>query len=98
MVSRILTEMFRFNEFSHPPSSSTGATVTTPAHRAVSAAVAESGTVLLKNSGGTLPLPADGGGTVAVIGPAASAAPADTGGRTASLNPALHLTPPQGIH
>src|SRR5260370_10742827 len=39
MVSRILTEMFRFNEFNNPPTGSTSATVTTPAHQAVSAPV-----------------------------------------------------------
>jgi len=97
MVSRILTEMFRFNEFNNPPTGSTSATVTTPAHQAVSAAVAESGTVLLKNTGGTLPLPADGGGTVAVIGPAASAAPADTGGGSAYVTSTFNVTPLQGI-
>ena len=37
MVSRILTEMFRFNEFNNPPTGSTSTTVTTPAHQAVSA-------------------------------------------------------------
>ena len=78
MVSRILTEMFKFNEFNNPPTGSTSATVTTAAHQAVSTSVAEAGTVLLKNSGGTLPLAAKGAGTVAVIGPAASAAPTDT--------------------
>ena len=63
MVSRILTEMFRFNEFNNPPTGSTSATVTTPAHQAVSTAVAEAGTVLLKNDRGTLPLkPSDGHG------------------------------------
>ncbi len=49
MVSRILTELFRFNEFNNPPTGTTSATVTTPAHQATSAAVAEAGTVLLKN-------------------------------------------------
>src|SRR5579863_7962149 len=34
MVSRILTEMFQFNEFNNPPTGSTSATVTTPAHQA----------------------------------------------------------------
>ena len=31
MVSRILTEMFQFNEFNNPPTGSTSATVTTAA-------------------------------------------------------------------
>ena len=48
MVSRILTEMFRFNEFNNPPTGSTTATVTTPANQAVSTTVAEAGTVLLE--------------------------------------------------
>jgi beta-glucosidase len=97
MVSRIFTEMFRFNEFNDPPTGSTGATVTTPAHQAVSAAVAEQGTVLLKNSGGTLPLAASGGGSVAVIGPAASAQPQYTGGGSAYVTSTFSVTPLQGI-
>jgi beta-glucosidase len=51
MVSRILTEMFQFNEFNNPPTGTTSTVVTTLAHQAVSTAVAEAGTVLLKNSG-----------------------------------------------
>ena len=97
MVSRILTELFRFNEFNNPPTGTTSATVTTPAHQATSAAVAEAGTVLLKNSGGTLPLKAAGGGSVAVIGPAASASPAYTGGGSAYVTAPFHVTPLQGI-
>jgi beta-glucosidase len=97
MVSRILTELFRFNEFNNPPTGTTSTTVTTPAHQATSTAVAEAGTVLLKNSASTLPLKASGGGSVAVIGPAASAAPADTGGGSAYVTAPLHVTPLQGI-
>src|SRR6185312_4592214 len=97
MVSRILTEMFQFNEFNNPPTGSTSTTVTTSAHQAVSTAVAEAGTVLLKNTGGTLPLPANGAGTVAVIGPAASPAPTDTGGGSAYVTSPFNVTPLQGI-
>jgi beta-glucosidase len=97
MVSRILTELFRFNEFNNPPTGTTAATVTTPAHQATSAAVAEAGTVLLKNGGGTLPLKAAGGGPVAVIGPAASAQPDYTGGGSAYVTAPFHVTPLQGI-
>jgi beta-glucosidase len=97
MVSRILTEMFKFNEFNNPPTGSTSATVTTPANQAVSTAVAAAGTVLLKNAGGTLPLSADGAGTVAVIGPAASASPTDTGGGSAYVTSTFNVTPLQGI-
>jgi beta-glucosidase len=97
MVSRILTEMFRFNEFNNPPTGTTGATATTPAHQAVSTAVAEAGTVLLKNSGQTLPLAASGAGRIAVIGPAASASPTDTGGGSAYVTTPFNVTPLQGI-
>jgi beta-glucosidase len=97
MVTRILTEMFRFGEFTNPPTGSTGASVTTAAHQAVSTAVAEAGTVLLKNSGGTLPLPVNRAGTVAVIGPAASAAPTNTGGGSAYVTSTFNVSPLQGI-
>jgi beta-glucosidase len=97
MVSRILTEMFRFNEFNNPPTGSTTATVTTPANQAVSTTVAEAGTVLLKNKRNTLPVGAKGGGTIAVIGPAASATPTDTGGGSAYVTSTFNVTPLQGI-
>jgi beta-glucosidase len=97
MVTRILTQMFRFDDFNDPPAGSAGATVTTPAHQAVSAAVAEVGTVLLKNAGAVLPLRASGAGTVAVIGPAASAAPADAGGGSAYVTAPFSVTPLQGL-
>jgi beta-glucosidase len=97
MVSRILTEMFRFGDFNHPPTGSAGALVTTPAHQAVSTAVAEAGAVLLKNQGGVLPLRAGGANSVAVIGPAASAAPADAGSGSAHVIPPFSVSPWQGI-
>jgi beta-glucosidase len=97
MVSRILSEMFRFNEFNNPPTGSTSTVVTTPAHQAVSQTVAEEGTVLLKNGGQTLPLTASGGGNIAVIGPAASASPVYTGGGSAYVTSTFQVTPLQGI-
>src|SRR5258708_6294477 len=53
--------------------------------------------VLLKNTGATLPLAANGAGTVAVIGPAASAAPVDGGGGSAHVTSTFNVTPLQGI-
>jgi len=97
MVTPILTEMFRFNEFNDPPTGTTSTTVTTPANQAVSTSVAEAGTVLLKNSGGALPLKASDGGTIAVIGPAASASPTDTGGGSDYVTSTFNVTPLQGI-
>jgi beta-glucosidase len=97
MVSRILTEMFRFKLFNDPPTGTVTSTVTTPAHQAVSAKVAEAGTVLLKNSGGTLPLPVRRAGTIAVIGPSASASPTDGGGGSARVTAPFSVTPLQGL-
>ncbi|HUC56720.1 MAG TPA: glycoside hydrolase family 3 C-terminal domain-containing protein, partial [Streptosporangiaceae bacterium] len=64
---------------------------------AVSLKVAEAGTVLLKNSRGALPLASRNGGSVAVIGPAASAAPTDTGGGSAYVTAPFSVTPLQGL-
>jgi beta-glucosidase len=97
MVERILTEMFRFGLFNNPPTGQPGDKVTTAAHQAVATQVAEAGTVLLKNSGGVLPLKAAGGGTIAVIGPAASASPADSGGGSAYVVPPFKVTPLKGL-
>jgi beta-glucosidase len=97
MVQRMLTEMFRFGLFDHPLAPTTGATVTTPAHQATGTQVAEAGTTLLKNAGGTLPISAANGGTVAVIGPAASASPIYGGGGSANVVPSQTVTPLQGI-
>jgi beta-glucosidase len=97
MVSRILREMFRFHLFNNPPTGTTAAVVTSPAHQAVSRQVAEEGTVLLKNDGGTLPISASHGGSVAVIGPSASASATYGGGGSARVVPPFTVTPLQGL-
>jgi beta-glucosidase len=97
MVDRILTEMFRFNLLSNPRTGSTGNPVTTPAHVAVGNRVAEDGTTLLKNDGHMLPLPASHGGSIAVVGPAASASPSYTGGGSAYVTAVSETSPLQGI-
>ncbi|MBV9050000.1 MAG: glycoside hydrolase family 3 C-terminal domain-containing protein, partial [Solirubrobacterales bacterium] len=97
MVQRILTEMFRFNLIAKPPSGSPSATVTTPAHVALGNSVAEAGTTLLKNSSRALPLSADRGGSMAVIGPSASTSPTYAGGGSAYVIPSQTVTPLQGI-
>jgi len=97
MVQRILTEMFQYNLFNQPRTGSPSATVTTPANVAVATQVAEEGTTLLKNSGSVLPLAATGGGTIAVIGPAASASPTYAGGGSAYVIPSGTVTPLAGI-
>jgi beta-glucosidase len=96
MVARMLSEMFRFNLFAAPPTGTTTATVTSPAHQTVSNEVADASAVLLRNSGGTLPLHAHTG-TIAVIGPAASAQPVYGGGGSATVIPSSIETPLEGI-
>jgi beta-glucosidase len=97
MVQRILTQMFKYNLFNQPRTGSTSATVTTPADVAVATQVAEAGTTLLKNSGSVLPLPASNAGTIAVIGPAASASPTYAGGGSAYVIPSGTVSPLAGI-
>lgn len=97
MVSRMLDEMFRFGLFSAPPTGNVATPVTSPAHLAVATAVADTGTTLLKNVRGTLPLAQAAAGTVAVIGPAASTSPTYGGGGSAAVIPSAPVSPLQGI-
>jgi beta-glucosidase len=97
MVQRILTQMFGYNLFNQPRTGSTSAVVTTPADQAVATTVAEEGTTLLKNAGAVLPLPAANAGTIAVIGPSASASPTYAGGGSAYVIPSSTVTPLAGI-
>ena len=96
MVQRVLTEMFRFKLFSQPRTGSTSATVTTPAHVALSTSVAEAGTTLLKNDGSVLPL-SSSGGSIAVVGPAADTSPTYAGGGSAYVIPSGTTSPLAGI-
>jgi beta-glucosidase len=96
MVRRILTEMFRFNLFSNPPSGSPSAVVTTPAHAAIARTVAEQGTVLLKNTGSLLPL-GTGVKSIAVIGADGTTSPESAGGGSAHVNAPYVVSPLQGI-
>jgi beta-glucosidase len=97
MLEHVFTEMFQFGLFNVERSGSTSATVTTPAHVALAAQVAEAGTTLLKNSRATLPLAAANAGTVAVIGPSASASATYAGGGSAYVIPSGTVTPLAGI-
>jgi beta-glucosidase len=97
MVQNILTQMFRFNLFRRPRTGSTSAVVTTPADVAAATSVAKAGTTLLKNAGPILPLPAANAGSIAVIGPSASAAPTYAGGGSAYVIPSRTVTPLAGI-
>ena len=94
-VEPILYEMFRFGFFNDPPPVTTSAVATSPDHVATSNALAEAGSVLLKNQGGVLPLKASD--DVVVIGPAASAQVTSSGGGSAHVNPGPVVSPLQGI-
>ena len=97
MVSRILTEMFRFNLFANPPTGSLTDTVTTPAHAQTGRDVAEAGTVLLQNAGRVLPLSPRSDKSVAVIGADGGQYALTSGGGSAGVIAPYTVTPYQGI-
>jgi beta-glucosidase len=96
MVSRMLTQMFRFGMFDKAPSGSTSAVVTTYAHAQVALRGAEEGTVLLKNNG-SLPLNPNGGQSIAVIGTDAGAGVQTIGGGSGTVTSPGTYTPLYGI-
>jgi beta-glucosidase len=96
MVNRILTTMFQFGVFDNPPTGNLGSTVTNSANNQFARSAAADGTVLLKNSGGLLPL-GSSVHSIAVIGSVASVAPISTGGGSASVNLPYNITPLAGI-
>ena len=95
MVSDILTEMFGFGLFDKPTSGSPAQTATTSADQGDALAIAEEGTVLLKNSS-VLPLGSKDT-SIAVIGADASTSPLTAGGGSASVTSSGTVTPLQGI-
>jgi len=96
MVSRVLTEMFAFGLFDKPAAGSPAETATNATDRADATALAEEGTVLLKNSGNALPL-SSADSSIAVIGADASLRPRTAGGGSAHVTSSGTVTPLQGI-
>jgi beta-glucosidase len=96
MATRVLTTMFAFGLFNRPDTGSIGAVVTSPAHAAVAQSVSDEGTVLLKNSGGTLPLSA-GVSSIAVIGDDAGPDALTSGIGSATVTAPHIVTPYEGI-
>ncbi|HEY0936784.1 MAG TPA: discoidin domain-containing protein, partial [Trebonia sp.] len=96
MVSRVLTQMFKFGMFDQAPSGSKDAVVTSYAHAQVALRGAEEGTVLLKNNG-ILPLNPGGGKSVAVIGVDAGAGVQTIGGGSGTVTSPGTYTPVYSI-
>ena len=96
-VRRILSEMFRFGLFNHPPKGTIRSPASTPADRAFALKAAERGTVLLQNLGNILPLRAAATGSIAVIGPDGTTHPVTAGGGSAYVNSSHVISPRQGI-
>jgi beta-glucosidase len=96
MVSHVLTEMFAFGLFDRPATGSSAKSATNATHWADAIALAEEGTVLLRNSGNLLPLGSKDR-SVAVIGADASSSPQTAGGGSAGVTSSGTVTPLQGI-
>ncbi|MCU1492727.1 MAG: bglK [Acidimicrobiaceae bacterium] len=97
MVSRILTEEFRFGIIDHPPTGTASAVATTPAHVATAQKIAEDGTVLLQNTGNVLPLDSSKVRSIAVIGDDAGPDAETAGGGSAGVTASSIVTPYEGI-
>ena len=96
MATRVLTTMFKFGLFNRKLTGTPRTVVTSTAHAAVARAVADQGTVLLKNAGGVLPL-STGDTSIAVIGDDAGADAITSGGGSAHVIPPSVVTPLRGI-
>ena len=102
MVTRILTQMFKFGLFDIPPSPlrNPNANVTSPARSALARTLAAAGTVLLSNPRGLLPVPAAAPPRVIlVLGDAGHKTPQCclNGGGSGDVTPPYIVTPLQGI-
>ncbi len=96
MAERVLATMFRFGLFNRAPTGNLNALVDTPAHAATARAVADQGTVLLKNSARILPL-STGVHSIAVVGDDAGPDAISSGDGSAEVDPPSVVTPDQGI-
>lgn len=94
-VRRILFTMFSHGLFDKDQTGNWSADVRSPEHDRFARAVAEQGTVLLKNSGGLLPLTRKE--TIAVLGAAGGTAPKAEGGGSSAVIPPYVISPRDGI-
>ncbi|HWC79295.1 MAG TPA: glycoside hydrolase family 3 C-terminal domain-containing protein [Pseudonocardiaceae bacterium] len=93
LLVRRFTVMIRFGLFDRPLTESP---IPVQADGGFARSAAEEGTVLLKNSGGQLPLNASAAKSIAVIGPYAGAARTGGGG-SSHVDPLYTVPPVQGI-
>ena len=96
-ASQVLYPMFQMGLFSNPPTGNLSDNVSTPAHVAFARNAAEQGTVLLKNTGSTLPLSTHTTSSIAVIGADADAYAESAGGGSGHVYSPDVVTPLQGI-
>jgi beta-glucosidase len=94
-VRQILTPMFRQGFFDKPNTGSWTANVQTPEHASFSRQAAEQGTVLLKNTGGLLPL--DRNASIAVIGEAGGSKPKAEGAGSSGVVAPYIVSPVDGL-
>src|SRR6266568_137642 len=94
-AARVLHLIERSGAFEHPEIPEEQA-IDRPEHRALIRRAAAEGIVLLKNSGGVLPLDPEKLGSIAIIGPNAKTAQI-MGGGSAHVNAHYTLTPFEGI-
>ncbi len=97
-VRRILTQMFQFDLFNNPPTGNLSTAASTPADNAFALNVAERGTVLLRNTAGTLPLSTATTKSIAVIGPDGTTDPETAGGGSSHVTRLIGDQPAQRYH
>jgi beta-glucosidase len=97
MVTRILTEEFRFGLFDRQQTGTPSSVVTDAQHAAVARTAAEQGTVLLKNTNSVLPLNTGTTKSIAVIGDDAGKDAMSVGGGSAAVTAPYVVTPYDGI-
>ena len=95
MATRVLTTMFASGLFDRGPTGWITALVATPAHTAVARAVADEGTVLLKDAGPVLPI--HGATSIAVIGDDGGSDAITAGGGSTHVVATQVVTPYEGI-
>jgi beta-glucosidase len=96
LVTPILTQMFAFGLFDTAPTGSPGQTATNSQNTAAATALAEEGTVLLRDQDSVLPF-GSADSSVAVIGADASTSVLSAGGGSAGVTSSGTVTPLQGI-